>query len=137
MVDNKQITMKPQFLATLPGNKMVAEMFGTDEQTDFRSLENVQYVDVVTGNEDDQYRLAVDDYFLFHIAGGIKLGFGVARQHKGTPIFERRKIGDVTLIVVGYEWLMNDGQYKMKQVALIDVEQGLVQMSVEGVKMKG
>jgi len=139
MQDNEQSTMKPQFLAVFPGNKMTAEMFETDEQVEFNSLDraNVQYLDIVTGDEENQYRLAVADYFMFHIAGGMKLGFGVARQHKGVPLFERRVIAGVTLLAVGYEWLMNEGQYKMKQVALIDVEQGLVQMSVEGVKVKG
>lgn len=122
--------MKPQFLATLRNGEAVAEMIDTDEKVLLEELKDIEYVDLIDGGEDNAYRLVVDDYFMFHITGGIKLGFGLARQHKGTPIFERR--GE--LLVIGYSWLMNEGQYKMKQVAIVDFEQGLVQMSVEGSK---
>lgn len=122
--------MKPQFLATLRNGEAVAEMFETDEQVLLSDLKDVEYVDIVDGGEDNAYRLVVDDHFMFHITGGIKLGFGLARQHKGQLVFERR--GE--LLVIGYSWLMNEGQYKMSQVAIIDFEQGLVQMSVEGSK---
>lgn len=124
------------FVATQTDGKVVPEYFEGKLTNKFEDLHDIEFFDL-NGGEENTIRVSVKDYFLFHIGGGLKLGFGMAKRAGGTFIFERRQLkwkdgstGKV-LFAVGYEWNSPDEQYKMKQVALIDAQLGLVEIAVE------